>query len=135
MGIPGGMKIIYSPWIFGRSTELWGADALEFRPERWLVDSENGYVWKDESQFKFIAFNAGLRLCLGKPLAYLEAIIVTAMILYSNLRLRLKPEHDISITRSIILSMQYGLTMTVHHGKYQESDEATPFRNPQKNII
>ena len=46
--------------LFGRSQALWGPDAEQFKPERWLQMSEA------PSQYKFIAFNAGYRLCLGK---------------------------------------------------------------------
>lgn len=59
---------------FGRSQKLWGADAEQFKPERWLSMSEA------PSQYKFIAFNAGFRLCLGKSVAITEASLVLAQI-------------------------------------------------------
>ncbi|KAI5333539.1 hypothetical protein L3X38_023670 [Prunus dulcis] len=49
----GRMKYIY----------IWGDDAEEFRPERWL--DENG-LFQQESPFKFTAFSAGPRICVGK---------------------------------------------------------------------
>ena len=57
--LPDGFKIKkgdavnYLTYAMGRMTYLWGEDAEEFRPERWL---ENG-VFRPESPFKFIAFN------------------------------------------------------------------------------
>jgi hypothetical protein len=48
-----GDMVNYQPYPMGRMTFLWGADAEEFRPERWLDD--NG-VFVPESPFKFTAF-------------------------------------------------------------------------------
>ena len=67
--IPKGSTVIYSPYAMGRSKEIWGADALEFKPERFL-SGEGSNV--EPSQYKYTTFNAGYRLCLGKPLAMLE---------------------------------------------------------------
>ena len=39
----------------GRMESLWGNDAHEFRPERFLDEPQ-------PSQYKFIAFNAGPRI-------------------------------------------------------------------------
>lgn len=40
------------PYAMARMTYIWGDDAEEFRPERWL---QNG-VFQPESPFKFTAF-------------------------------------------------------------------------------
>lgn len=47
-----GGLVTYVPYSSGRMTELWGADASEFRPERWLKDG----VFIPVSPFKFNAF-------------------------------------------------------------------------------
>ncbi|XP_073103168.1 cytochrome P450 704C1-like isoform X2 [Elaeis guineensis] len=48
-----GDAVNYLTYAMGRMTYLWGEDAEDFRPERWL---ENG-VFRPESPFKFVAFN------------------------------------------------------------------------------
>lgn len=56
---------------------VWGPDATEFKPERWLDSGKLTSV----SAFQFVAFNAGPRLCLGKNLAMLEMKLIVATLL------------------------------------------------------
>lgn len=50
-----GDGVNYMAYAMGRMTSIWGEDAEEFRPERWL---DNG-VFKPESPFIFTAFQVG----------------------------------------------------------------------------
>ena len=34
--VPRGSMVIYNSYAMGRSKQIWGEDAAEFRPERWL---------------------------------------------------------------------------------------------------
>ncbi|CAL5050616.1 unnamed protein product [Urochloa decumbens] len=78
--LPNGHRVLkgdgvnYMIYAMGRMTYLWGTDAEEFRPERWLV---NG-VFQQENPYKFVAFNAGPRICLGKEFAYRQMKIMAA---------------------------------------------------------
>ncbi|WVZ86793.1 hypothetical protein U9M48_033525 [Paspalum notatum var. saurae] len=74
-----GDMVHYQPYPMGRMEFLWGADAEEFRPERWLDDDG---VFVPESPFKFTAFQAGPRVCLGKEFAYAQMKIFAAVLLY-----------------------------------------------------
>ncbi|XP_071732678.1 cytochrome P450 704C1-like [Rutidosis leptorrhynchoides] len=82
--LPDGFKIkkgdgvSYMPYPMGRMAYIWGEDAEEFRPERWL---HNG-VFKPESSFKFTAFQGGPRICLGKEFAYRQMKIMAAFLVY-----------------------------------------------------
>ncbi|XP_019107742.1 cytochrome P450 704C1 isoform X2 [Beta vulgaris subsp. vulgaris] len=49
-----GDDIYYLAYAMGRMPYIWGDDAEEFRPERWL--DQNG-VFQPESPFKFVAFH------------------------------------------------------------------------------
>lgn len=61
--LPDGFKIkkgdgiSYMAYPMGRMTYIWGEDAEEFRPERWLHDG----VFQPESPFKFTAFQVSVR--------------------------------------------------------------------------
>uniref|UniRef100_A0A0D9W8F5 Cytochrome P450 n=1 Tax=Leersia perrieri TaxID=77586 RepID=A0A0D9W8F5_9ORYZ len=74
-----GDMVNYQPYPMGRMKFLWGNDAEEFRPERWLDDAG---VFVPESNFKFTAFQAGPRICLGKEFAYRQMKIVSAVLVY-----------------------------------------------------
>lgn len=53
--------MLWNDWEMGRFTEVWGPDAADFKPSRWISEGQ----LKKESPFKFHAFNGGHRLCLG----------------------------------------------------------------------
>jgi len=54
-------QVFWSDWAMARDPAVWGPDAAQFKPERWL-DSEGSL--KRESQYKFHAFNGGYRVCV-----------------------------------------------------------------------
>ncbi|KAM0934759.1 putative abieta-7,13-dien-18-ol hydroxylase [Dioscorea sansibarensis] len=72
-----GDMVAYMPYAMARMKFIWGEDAEVFLPERWLGD--NG-VFSPESPFKFPAFQAGPRECLGKEFAYRQMKIFAAVL-------------------------------------------------------
>ncbi|KAG1362336.1 cytochrome P450 704C1 [Cocos nucifera] len=70
--------VFYQPYAMGRMEYLWGKDAECFRPERWLDDDG---IFQPESPYKFTAFQAGPRICLGKEFAYRQMKIFAAVLL------------------------------------------------------
>ncbi|MED6195453.1 hypothetical protein PIB30_037968 [Stylosanthes scabra] len=75
-----GDNVSYLPYAMGRMESLWGRDAAEFRPDRWL--HENG-TFQHQSPFKFTAFQAGPRICLGKDFAYRQMKFFAAVLCHS----------------------------------------------------
>ncbi|RZC73119.1 hypothetical protein C5167_048596 [Papaver somniferum] len=73
-----GDMVAYVPYAMGRMKFIWGDDAEVYRPERWL--NKDG-VFQNESPFKFTAFQAGPRICLGKEFAYRQMKIFSAVLL------------------------------------------------------
>ncbi|KAH8488502.1 hypothetical protein Peur_059810 [Populus x canadensis] len=72
-----GDGLYYLAYAMGRMPYIWGEDAEDFRPERWL----NNGIFQPESPFKFIAFHAGPRICLGKDFAYRQMKILSIALL------------------------------------------------------
>ncbi|THU78313.1 cytochrome P450 [Dendrothele bispora CBS 962.96] len=61
----------YSIFLMHRREDLWGPDALEFDPDRFLDERLHKYLIPNP--FIFLPFNAGPRICLGQQFAYNEA--------------------------------------------------------------
>jgi len=68
--------INYSPWAQGRDPHIW-EDPLNFDPNRWIVDEK----FHARSDYEFVAFNAGPRLCLGKSMATFEVKVLMVELL------------------------------------------------------
>ncbi|KAJ7454718.1 cytochrome P450 [Mycena latifolia] len=76
--IPAGVKVPYSVMIMQRRTDLWGPDADEFDPDRFLDERVNKYL---SNPFQFLPFNGGPRICLGQQFAYNEMSFVLIRLL------------------------------------------------------
>jgi cytochrome P450 len=78
--VPGGTNIGCSAWTLHLDKDLWGQDADEWRPERWLEASEGK---KAEMKNSMFAFGAGSRTCIGKNISYLEMYKLVPAVLRS----------------------------------------------------
>jgi cytochrome P450 len=71
--IPEGTAIVIPIWYINRSPELWGSDASEFKPERWIGENkkpnQNGGA---NSNYDFMTFLHGPRSCIGQSFAKAE---------------------------------------------------------------
>lgn len=83
--VPEGRQVLILAYGMTRREDIWGPDANEFRPERWL---ENG---GRKPGFEFIPFGGGVRQCLGRKqnLPMSRATEVTTGFLLTRLQNRL----------------------------------------------
>ncbi|GFF26424.1 hypothetical protein IFM58399_01412 [Aspergillus lentulus] len=65
--LPVGTMVSANTFVLGRSRELWGNDAGEWEPRRWLGSEQH----RREMETKFVAFSKGSRSCIGRELALL----------------------------------------------------------------
>ncbi|KAF1987245.1 putative P450 monooxygenase [Aulographum hederae CBS 113979] len=72
--LPHGTIVGINPWIQQRHPHLFGADAEEWRPERWMPDEgdEDGAERVKVMEHELLVFGAGKRGCLGRNIAMLE---------------------------------------------------------------
>ncbi|KAK1402858.1 alkane hydroxylase MAH1-like [Heracleum sosnowskyi] len=98
-------KIVLSFYSMGRMESIWGKDCLEFKPERWIT--KKGEI-KHEPSYKFTAFNAGPRSCVGKNISLTQMKIVATSII-STYRVQVIEGHPIVPRDSVVLEMKYGL--------------------------
>ncbi|KAF2131728.1 pisatin demethylase [Dothidotthia symphoricarpi CBS 119687] len=66
---PAGTEVGINPWVIHRNTSIFGPDASQFRPQRWLTKDpqERAHLEKN-----FLSFGTGSRTCLGKNISMME---------------------------------------------------------------
>jgi cytochrome P450 len=108
--IKAGQIAAYLPYSQGRLEKLWGKeagfphDAATFYPDRWLNEDFK------PNAFYYPVFQAGLRTCMGKDMAYMEAKTATAM-LVAAFDFKPIPGHpvDPEVQNSVTCPMEGGL--------------------------
>lgn len=98
--INAGDRVVLATYAAARQPTVWGEDAAEFKPERWIDLATGGLI--TVSPFKFTSFLAGPRICLGQKFAILEMKMALA-VLVARLRFR-TVEDPAHITYEIALT-------------------------------
>ena len=76
--IPKGMLVGWNLYSMQRRTDLYGEDAEEFKPERWLdEDGKKGI----RPGWTFLPFNGGPRICIGQQFALFETSYILVRLL------------------------------------------------------
>ncbi|KAK3117919.1 hypothetical protein LTR53_000211 [Teratosphaeriaceae sp. CCFEE 6253] len=97
IAVPKGQTVGFSVYLMHRRTDLWGPDALEFRPERW---EERVPAWQ------FLPFLGGPRVCLGQQFALVEAS-------YVLVRMLQRFDGIEPVDRALMMKMRKGLGLTM----------------------
>lgn len=74
---PEGCNVGINSWVAHHNRDVYGADADEFRPERWLETDEAKL--KDMNAY-FMSFGLGSRTCIGKNISLLEIAKVVPLL-------------------------------------------------------
>lgn len=102
-----GDSVAYSPYAMGRRTDLWGPDARQFKPDRWLDENGN---YRREDACKNPVFQAGPRICLGLDMAMLEMKVVMSILVPAfTFKVMEEPMYRIGL----VLQMKNGLKVHV----------------------
>lgn len=105
LDLPAGVNVAPSIYLTHRRREIWGDDAAEFRPERFL-DRKLGAN-------EYFPFGGGARRCIGNAFAMYEAKIVFAQ-LVQRLSMRLAPGAEVRrVRRGVTLAAADGLPVIV----------------------
>jgi cytochrome P450 len=103
--VQSGDLLVFSPWCMGRNEALW-THALEFRPERFSDELK-------PNPYKFTAFQAGPRQCLGQTLAILEMKVVLFR-LFQVFQFELnQPKESVTYVNTLTLPIKGGLQVLV----------------------
>ncbi|KAJ8124317.1 hypothetical protein O1611_g9323 [Lasiodiplodia mahajangana] len=79
--IPKGVRVILAPWATNFDKTLWGPDAHEFNPERWMprsADDKRAASGGASSNYAFMTFLHGPRSCIGQAFAKAEFACILA---------------------------------------------------------
>lgn len=102
--VPAKSIMVISSWLLHRHELLWDRPN-EFRPDRFMPDAA-----KKIHPFAYIPFGAGARVCLGKHLGIMEAVLLLAMTA-QKFRLRLRTGHPVEPLGRITLRALHGIPM------------------------
>ncbi|ROW02698.1 hypothetical protein VSDG_01937 [Cytospora chrysosperma] len=72
---PEGTTLSVNAWVIHQSKEIWGPDAREFRPERWLEGKKSSALEKF-----YMPFGLGYMSCPGQHIAKIELSKISATI-------------------------------------------------------
>ncbi|CAH9083670.1 unnamed protein product [Cuscuta europaea] len=97
-------KIIMPFYSTGRMVSVWGEDCMEFKPERWISPATGGI--QHQPSYKFPAFNAGPRSCIGRDMAFTVIKMIAATILCHYHYELLAHDRPVEISESILLEMK-----------------------------
>ncbi|KAG8933005.1 hypothetical protein FRC00_013746 [Tulasnella sp. 408] len=77
VGVGAGEQIVIPIWLINRDKEIWGEDAEEFKPERWLEGNTHPRSSEIPGVFSSIlTFLGGPRACIGYRFALIEMKIL-----------------------------------------------------------
>ncbi|ORY68203.1 cytochrome P450 [Pseudomassariella vexata] len=83
--VPTGTLVGMNPYILGRNKEVYGTDADEFIPDRWLQqDGETDEKYQLRMRLwnaADLTFGSGLRICLGRNISQMEIYKVVATVI------------------------------------------------------
>ncbi|XXG98350.1 hypothetical protein Hte_004673 [Hypoxylon texense] len=115
--VPKGTAIMISPWATNFDRTLWGPDAHEFNPDRWVPkgpDDKRAASGGASSNYAFLTFLHGPRSCIGLAFARAEfACILATWVGRFEFAIKNKEELD---ERNIMI--KGGITARPHRGMH-----------------
>ncbi|KAG2301967.1 hypothetical protein Bca52824_030618 [Brassica carinata] len=111
-------RVYFSIYAMARMESIWGEDCEVFKPERWI----QGGQYVSDDQFKYVVFNGGPRICLGKTFAYLQMKMVAASIL-SNYSIKVDQDHVVVPRVTTTLYMKHGLKVRIMKRSLEEKKQ------------
>lgn len=104
--IPRGSFVTISSWVLHRHKLYW-ENPDQFDPERFVPPRADKI-----ERYAYLPFGAGPRVCLGKHLGLLEAVLLLAMII-RHWEPRLRPGHPVEPLGRMTLRPRHGLPMRI----------------------
>ncbi|KAJ0985343.1 hypothetical protein J5N97_003699 [Dioscorea zingiberensis] len=106
LNVPKGISLVIPTSIMHHEQEIWGPDANEFNPDRFL----HGISGACKSPHAYMPFGLGSRTCVGQNLAMVEMKIILSRIL-SNFSFLLSPNYVHSPAFRLTIEPQFGVPL------------------------
>ncbi|KAI1622324.1 cytochrome P450 [Exophiala viscosa] len=111
--IPAGTPALIAPWAINRDPALWGDDAHEYNPDRWL-NGPNAANGGAQSPLHLMTFIHGPRSCIGREFARLEMKCLLATLI-KRFRFEVAdPDAKVEIGGSLTIKPHGGLRLRLH---------------------
>ncbi|KAK6330384.1 hypothetical protein TWF696_003480 [Orbilia brochopaga] len=95
--LPAGTIVGCNPWVVHRDPRVYGADADNFRPERWIEATDEQRAAMERSD---LVFGSGKRTCIGRNISLLEVHkLIPWMVLRYDILL-VHPDQELKIRNS-----------------------------------
>jgi cytochrome P450 len=110
--VPKDTVIMVSPWAINRNPKLWGPDAEEFVPTRWI--DKNGRATMNggaESNYSFLTFLHGPRSCIGERFARAELRALLAALVGAFEFGMADPDEDVIVGGTITSKPKNGMNL------------------------
>ena len=91
-----GQQVDYSVHVMHHLKELWGEDADEFKPERWIGRKPG---------WEYLPFNGGPRICLGRKSSYHHEREMVRMVVKVDMLMILKEQFSLTEASYVIVRM------------------------------
>ncbi|KAF3484248.1 uncharacterized protein GIQ15_03572 [Arthroderma uncinatum] len=102
--VPKGTSVVYSVYSMHRRTDIYGPDALEFKPERWETLRPG---------WGYLPFNGGPRICLGQQFALTEASYATIRLMQTFKTIESRDPHPWTELLTVTCSSKYGAKVSL----------------------
>jgi cytochrome P450 len=102
--IPAGSSILMSQYVMHHDPRYY-EEPEQFNPDRWTTEFKTQLP-----RFSYFPFGGGIRGCIGEPFAWMEGILIIAIIA-QKWTMRLIPGQRIKLDPEITLRPKYGVKM------------------------
>jgi len=102
IAVRAGQAIYWNMYAMHRRADLWGPDALEYKPERWEDPARSRLLG---GGWLYTPFSGGPRVCLGQQYALTEAAYCVVRLLQKYDRIELAPDSDAAMGRKVKKSL------------------------------
>jgi len=112
--LPRSTACLISPYALHRDPRSWGADVLQWRPERWVTAAgDYDETAPGQPRGAYLPFGAGSRMCIGAAFASMEATLVLA-VLGREWLAEVPAGYDPGLAPSVTLRTRRGLPAVLH---------------------